>query len=116
MIKEIKKSEIPEWTYGDVAIKTYSYGDLLSIKDMSEFDGEEIKAKAGYKDSDVGLIMLAAGIHYIRDVEGTGFVIKPNTMTEDKRKTCFNFDVSSSYKLLNEIRNLNKPITEEEKK
>jgi hypothetical protein len=116
MMKEIKKGDIPDWSYGDVVIKTYSYGDLLSIKDMANFNGEEVQPKDGFKESDVGLTLLAAGIHFIRNVDGTDFIIKPHTPTNDKKKFCFDFEMEPTFKLLTEIKTLNNPLSEQEKK
>lgn len=116
MIKEIKKSDLVDWNYGDVGIKTYSYGDLLAIKDMADINGTEIVAKTGYKDSDVGMMILTAGIHYIRNVDGTGYEIAPGTTNDIKKRLCYMFDASAVFTLLKHINELNSPLTEQEKK
>jgi hypothetical protein len=116
MIKEIKKSEIPEWEHGDIGIKTYSYGNLLAIQDMSIIENGKITARLGYKDSDIGIMVLAAGLHYVRNTDGSSFIIKSDTPLEDKKKFCLNIDTIAAKKILDEIKILNDPLTEQEKK
>jgi hypothetical protein len=125
MIKEIRKDEVPEWEYGDVAIKTYSFGEQMAIagsagqiKESIE-DGKKTykpEMKADINFGDLSVYILCAGIHYVRDKSGENFLIKPNTTVEDKKRFVFNFPSMSGNFLLNEIREFNKPKSDEEKK
>lgn len=125
MIKEIKKEDIPDWQYGDVAIKTYSFGEQMTIAGISGKIKEVItngkkEFEPAMKDDinlgDISIYSLAAGIHYVRTLNGEAFIIEPNSSAESKKKQVFNFEKNSGNYLLGEIREVNKGVTEEEKK
>jgi len=116
MMKEINKDEIPEWNYGNVMLKTYSYGDTLALNDMFEKTGEELTVKNGYKDSDCNLYALAAALHFVRQQDGISFVLNPNSNIEQKKKLAFDFDKKAAMYLLQQIKELNQDLTEDLKK
>jgi len=125
LIKEIKKGDIPEWNFGDIAIKTYSFGEQMRIAStVSKFKETIVNGKKSMEPEfreelnvgELGVYMLAAGIHFVRNIDGTEFVVKPNMVADDKIKVVFNFSKESGNFLLNEIRDLNKPMSDEEKK
>lgn len=124
MMKEISKDEIPDWQYGNITVKTYSYGNTVLLSDMIEIkktivDGKEesdYKLKNGFKDSDVNILMLAAGIHFVRSVDGVSFALKPESDIETKKRFAFDIDKNAALFILSKIKELNEGVTSDIKK
>lgn len=124
MMREINKSEIPDWQYGNVMLKTYSYGNTVTLADMMELrtkivDGKEINdfvVKQQYKDSDVNIFMLAAGIHFIKMSDNNSFALAPEVNIEIKKKFVFDIDRESAMYLLGQIKELNEGLSADLKK
>lgn len=109
MIKQIRKEDIPEWTFGDVAIKTFSFGDAMKLNDMSKGETEQA-------NTEIAIFMVSAGIHFIRDEKNETIIIKNDSEINKKSDFIKNIDVASAIFLLKEIKELNKPLSDEEKK
>lgn len=123
MIKEIRKEEIPDWDFGDIAIKTFSFGDQNYIASiMAKIRGKSIDdADVGLKD-DISIDVLnvnslAAGLHYIKGKDNISFVLKPNLHRTEKINVC-DKDISftAGQYILKQITILNNPISEDQKK
>lgn len=118
MIKNISKSEVPGWEYGDVAVKTFSFGEQMKIANLK---AKLNKSGAELSDSemdigDVLIKILAAGIHYVKTAEGNQFIIKPGMSVEDRQKIVFDFTKEAGQYLVKQVQELNKEITKEEQK
>ena len=123
MLKELKKESIPDWKFGDVSIKTYSWKDAMKIAEMTSsinlVNGEmQVVQKESINLYELNMISLASGINFIRTFDGGDFIVKPGMITEEKVKGLENPDLSQTAAmfLLNEVSSLNKPLSVEEKK
>jgi hypothetical protein len=118
MLKEINKDDIPEWAYGNVCVKTFSYGHSVLIGDMCERspDKTDVLAKEGYKDSDVSIFVLAAGLHFVRTADGLGFVVPPTADIDTKKRFAFDIEIPAAIKIIKEINVLNTGTSDELKK
>jgi hypothetical protein len=113
---EIKKEIIPNWTYGDVFIKKYSYGEKITMAQLASKamkDGEIIE---GADIQDVSIYMLASGIQMIRGTDNMTEVIGPNTSMIDRRKFAYDMDFDAAVFILNRIKDINQPLGADEKK
>lgn len=114
---EVKKEDIPDWEYGDVKIKTFSFGESLKINSWATVGTDGQPAfKQGVPEDEAGVFMLAAGIHFVRTVDGADFWIKPNSTIEDKSKKLYTIPVRSGAHLSKEIAKANRELSDEEKK
>jgi hypothetical protein len=116
MLKEISKEEIPEWPHGNIMLKTYSYGDTLMLADMIEKTDGELVLKNGYKESDVNIFMLAAGIHLVKTNDNNAFVVPNNATIDAKKKFTYDIDKSAAIYLLTKIKEINEVLTDDLKK
>ena len=121
MIIEIRKDEIPDWDYGDIAIKTYSFGDQNKIGAMAgqirgTVDNPDIQISDTIQFDALSNYSLMAGIHYIKTKDNILFVIKPGTMTDEKLKYAFEISKISGNYLTKRVAEINKNINEDEKK
>lgn len=119
--KLIKKEEIPGWEHGDVCIKTFSFGDSLKLGNFTTtvaYNGGEtiVGEKASIDIAQMNVYAVAAGIQYIKKADNYEFLIKPGTMTEDKVKIVYDFEFEQAKKILEEVSELNKHLTPEQKK
>jgi len=112
VLKEIKKEELKDWEYGDVCLKTFSYGEQLSLAELKK--GVDDESVIDVKKA--GLMTVAAGIKFIRGKDGVSFFIKPTDTLDDKMKLVYDFDGEHAKCLLKVIKELNAPISREEKK
>ena len=116
MLKQIRKEDIPKWELGDVTIKTFSFGEKLELGNLKAKmkDGTPQVTDAEISIKDVSIKGLAAGIHFIRTVEGTQFIIKPGTPLADREKVVYDVAYEAGEYLLKEIWEINKEISKEE--
>jgi len=118
LIKIIPKEEIPSWNFGDVAVKTFSFGDTLRLakftSKMKSFVNSEGRAdmETQFKDDtdieEVSLFTLASGIHYVKSLDSSGFVINSDMITEDKVKVLYKIDLESGKYLIQQVQEINK--------
>lgn len=121
MLKELKSNEIQDWDFGDVIIKTYSYGQQSRIAELISnirMSGKEITAdvKDNLSIYDLNMLMLSAGIHIIRNKDGTELI---GPLTKEVDKLNFLDKTISSIAgndILREISLLNQALSREEKK
>ena len=122
---EITGDTIPNWEYGNVGIKTFSFGDNLKIAGQvsnikrTVVDGKTQMLPEFKEEADMGelaLFMLAAGVNFVRTKDGAGFIIKPASSNDDKKKLLYGIDKESGEFLLSNISKLNEEKSEEEKK
>lgn len=118
----INKNDIPEWEYGDVVVKKFSFGGKLrlsehtnttSIKDNKVAVGEKI-----VNNYELGISTLCEGIHSIKDAENYEYLIRPHSHVDDKKTFFTNDDISveSGLYLLQQVKEYNNPTSEDEKK
>ena len=116
----IKKEDIPDWTYGDVCIKTFSYGEKLklggTVTSISFNGGNPTTNDKDIDISELSVMALAAGIQYVKRSDNYEFFIKPSTTLDEKKRLVFDFEYNSGQYLSNEINELNKPLSDEQKK
>jgi hypothetical protein len=116
-LKEIKAADIPDWQYGDVQIKTFSYGESLRISGWAkETTDKKIEFKEGVNMDEAGVFILAAGINYVRTHDGTDYYIRPGSQVDEKAKKLYEISFQAGLFISQEITVLNKGITLEEKK
>ncbi len=129
-IKEIAREEIPNWSVGNVVIKTFSYGDKLRMagvmkkifKDINSIKNEvdEKKILDNLKEdvdlSEVTIDLVVAGVSSIKNFDNQQFLITPNSSREEKAKFIYNIDYEAGNYLLKKILEMNKPISDETKK
>ena len=122
MIKEIRKEDIPDWDYGDVAIKTYSIGDQNRVGNMAAIikgttANPDIALREDINSSKLQDYMLMAGIHFFKAKDNMSFILKPNTLTDDKIKHAYTeISQPAGVFLLGKIVEINKPLTPDGKK
>lgn len=118
--KLIKREELKNWDYGDVCIKTFSIGERLKLGNFATSvnynGGNPIMNDKNIDIADVNIYSLAAGIQYIKAQDNFDFFIKPNTLVEDKTKIVFNLEFEPAKYLLEQINELNNPLSNEQKK
>lgn len=116
-MKDIKREQIPDWEYGDVKLKTFSFGESLKINSWAMVgpDGTP-DFKPGVNQDEAGVFMLSAGIHFIRTLDGADFWIKPGSSIDEKHKKLYSIPVRAGAYLSKEIGVLNKELSDEEKK
>jgi len=116
MLKQVRKEDIPEWDFGDVTIKTFSFGEKLELgnlkakmtKEGPELSDGEVSIK------DITIKALAAGIHFVRTSDNSQFIILANSQLSDKEKKVYDFSFESGQYLLKLIYELNKPLEKED--
>ena len=120
--KTISKDELPEWVYGDVVVKKFSFGGKLRLSGLTTTvtaEGNTIKQSAKEIDSEkMGMHTLIEGIHSVKDVDNYEYLIKPGATPEEKLRFFQGDDVSfeAGMKLLDEVKSINQVVTEEQKK
>lgn len=118
--KIIKREDIPDWVYGDVCIKTFSYGEKLTlggaVTSVNFSSGTPVVNDKDINISDLGITALAAGILYVKNKDNFEFLIKASNTLEEKKKIVYNFEFEAGRKLADEVNELNKPLSDEAKK
>lgn len=116
----IKKEDIPDWQYGDVCIKTFSYGEKLQIggvvASVNYNNGNPVVSDKNIDIAELSVTALAAGIQWIKNQDNYDFLIKPDTVLNEKKKIVYNFEFQAGKKLSEYIQELNKPLDDEAKK
>lgn len=131
MLKEISKEDILSncnndpnaWTFGNVMIKTFSFGDKLKLADFfrknlgKETNEENImdSLREGADLATVNIKVFVAGTHWIKNFDNTGLLLKPEASNEDKEKIVYNLSFEAGKYLLERIVSFNK-VDEELKK
>lgn len=121
VVELLRKEDIPGWEFGDVQVKTFSFGEKLTITDMRaradttspqgfKIVQEEINVK------DVTITAMAYGLYTMKNKDNTELIVKPTTSVEEKRKLVFDFPFDAAQFILKKVYDLNKEITQEEKK
>ena len=114
---EIKREDIPDWEFGDVKLKTFSFGESLKINSWTKTGADgTAEFKEGVSQDEAGVFMLAAGIHFVRTIDGTDFWIKPGQTVEEKSKKIYAVSVRSGAYLSKAIADLNRELSDAEKK
>lgn len=125
--KTITKENLPDWDFGDVVIKKFSFADKMRLANMSRTmrvvkDGNKDKVVIEPNDKldgyAISLMTMGAGIHSIKDDKNYDYILKPHSHIDEKLNFINRDEISFSAGevLLNEIKDFNKEITEEEKK
>jgi hypothetical protein len=118
----INRADIPDWEYGDVCIKKYSFSDkmyMASLGNNVQFkDNEVLIDKSNIDVFKATMHVLCAGIHYVKDLENYRFTVEPHSHIDVKTK--FFGDDNISFEagsfLLSKVQEFNKGLSEEEKK
>lgn len=130
--KEIRKSDLPEWEYGDVVIKKFSFGDKLklsaftsetiieTVKDTTTGkEVERVKRSAKTIDAyEITMFTIACGLHSIKDSDNYEYVLKGHSNIDEKLEFVKKLDLSfeAGKVILDEIKNFNVDISDEKKK
>ena len=121
MMKDIKKEDIPEWEYGDVVIKSFSFGEKFEIANvkakMSKDESGKLKdAEMVNAEIDVAKLSiksLASGLHSVKTREGQ-FIIRPGSLVSERETFAYKVEFESGKYLLERVQELNSPITEDD--
>ena len=122
--KSIRGEDIPEWEFGDVVIKRFSFGDKIRLANMSQTmsmkkeGGVEISERSELDAYTITMYTVAAGIHSVKKNDNYDFLIPPHTHVDEKLKVVTNdeFTYEAGEYLVKEIKLLNAGLTEDVKK
>lgn len=112
VLEEIKADLIPNWEFGDVCIKSFSFGDKLKLSEIAsdvKSDGKDfvVVPKKDFSISEINLFLLSAGLKWVKPKDSVGFVIRPEWDLKAKEKVVYDFDFDSAQFLLKEILRIN---------
>ena len=129
--KIVSKTEIPDWDFGDVTIKKFSFGGKLRLSTFTKKisidtvdDGKGGKKEQiieTNRDIDPFIVStntIAEGIHSVKDGNNYEYSLNPNSDLNEKVKFIQSDDVSyeAGKYLLTEIKKFNDELKESEKK
>lgn len=118
----IARDDIPEWDYGDVTIKKFSFGGKMRISGLVNTTSVN-KDQVVFKERDINnleisVTSLGEGVVSVKDKDNYEFVIKPESSFEDKKNffSGDNISFEAGMYLLTQVKDFNKGVTDEEKK
>ena len=122
-LQTINKQDIPDWEFGDVVIKKFSFADKIK---MAGFVSNVSVKKNVIEQRDVekidtdtlGIYTFAAGIHSVKDKDNYEFIMKPHSFIDDKVKFVIRDDIeySAGQYILEQIKVFNQEIIDNELK
>jgi hypothetical protein len=116
----IRREEIPNWDYGDVCIKHYSFGDKIKLSSMAmtvKVDSKTMTEQMTAKEIDTEemiLLAVAAGISWVKKKDNYEFLFKPDRKTSDLVEFIRQINYDSGVFLKNKIAVINQAMTDQE--
>ena len=130
--KTINKNDLPEWDFGDVTIKKFSFGDKLKlsafttdtsidvVKDPETGkDVERVNRKSKNIDAyEITMFTIACGLHSVKASDDYEYALKPHSHIDEKLRFVKEKDLSyeSGKVILEAVKEFNAEISEDKKK
>jgi len=88
-LEVIRKDDIPDWEFGDVTIKKFSFNDKIRLASfISKVSVKDKEIETNNRDEidshKLSLYTISSGLYSVKDKDNYEFVIKPNTNFNDK--------------------------------
>ena len=130
MMKEISREEIikedPDWPHGNVMMKSGSFGEnsllagmLAVIKSKAGPNGKkdfETDVKDNISIEEINVTTLAICLNWVKNRDGTDFILKPGSMLEIRKKFVYDLDFKTGQYLVSRTEEVNKLPEDLEKK